>query len=81
VFYVYGLAWGINNGLLDRETYEPAARKGWAALCERQKDDGRLINSQPVGGYPKPFDPNTTTVFSMGTFISAGSEVWKMVQP
>lgn len=80
VFFVYGFAWGINNGLLDRATYERATKKGWAALCERQKPDGRLINSQPVGGYPTPFDPNTTTVFSMGTFISAGSEVWKMIQ-
>ncbi|VGO12537.1 Unsaturated rhamnogalacturonyl hydrolase YteR [Pontiella desulfatans] len=81
VFYVYGFAWGINHGVLDRATYEPATRKGWAALCERQKEDGRLINSQPVGGYPKPFDPGTTTVFSMGTFISAGAEVWRMVRP
>lgn len=80
VFYVYGFAWGINNGLLDRATYESAAKRGWKALCERQNAEGRLINSQPVGGYPKPFDPDTTTVFSMGTFISAGSEVLKLVQ-
>ncbi len=80
VFYVYGLAWGINNGLLDRATCEPAARRGWSALCERQKESGRLINSQPVGGYPTPFDPDTTTVFSMGAFISAGSEILQRVQ-
>lgn len=80
VFYVYGLAWGINNNLLNRATYEPATQKGWRALCERQQESGRLINSQPVGGYPKPFDPETSTVFSMGTFISAGCEVLKMVQ-
>lgn len=80
VFYVYGLAWGINNGLLERVSYEPTVRKGWKALCQRQKENGRLINIQPVGGYPEAFDPETTAIFGVGGFISAGSEVWKMVQ-
>ena len=31
-FFTYGLAWGVKAGLLDRASYEPAARKGWAAL-------------------------------------------------
>jgi rhamnogalacturonyl hydrolase YesR len=80
VFFVYGFAWGINNSLLDRATYESATRKGWSALCQRQNKEGRLINSQPVGGYPVAFDPDTTTIFSMGTFISAGSEIFKMIK-
>jgi rhamnogalacturonyl hydrolase YesR len=80
VFYVYGLAWAVNNGLVDREEYEPFVRKGWRALCERQKEDGRLINIQPVGGYPVAFDPETTEIFGVGGFLSAGSEVWKMIQ-
>ncbi len=80
VFYVYGLAWAVNNGLLDGEEYEPFVRKGWSALCERQKENGRLINIQPVGGYPVAFDPETTEIFGVGGFLSAGSEVWKMVK-
>ncbi|WP_200979921.1 glycoside hydrolase family 105 protein [Echinicola sp. 20G] len=80
VFFVYGLAWGINNGILDHNNYESHVRKGWEALCERQKPNGRLINIQPVGGYPVAFDPETTAVFGVGGFLSAGSEVWKMVQ-
>ena len=79
-FYVYGFAWGINNGLLDAATYETATREGWQALCERQKPSGRLINTQPVGGYPVAFDPDTTAIFGMGGFISAGSEMYKLVQ-
>jgi rhamnogalacturonyl hydrolase YesR len=80
VFYVYGLAWGINNGILNASTYEPATRKGWQALCDRQKENGRLINVQPVGGFPVAFDPENTEIFTVGGFISAGSEIWKMVQ-
>ena len=32
-FFCFGLAWGVNNGWLDRETYEPVARRAWAGLC------------------------------------------------
>lgn len=81
VFYVYGLAWGINNGLLNQADYELSVKKGWKALCDRQKVDGRLINIQPVGGYPVAFDPNNTSIFGVGGFLSAGSEVWKMLMP
>ena len=28
-FFVYGLAWGINNNILDKKSYEPAVIKGW----------------------------------------------------
>ncbi len=80
VFFVYGLAWGINNGILDRSTYEAATRKGWLALCDRQNENGRLINVQPVGGFPVAFDPDNTEIFTVGGFISAGSEIWKLVK-
>ena len=30
--FVYCLAWGINNGLLDEATYLPATRKAWKSL-------------------------------------------------
>jgi len=78
-FFTYGLAWGINNGLLDKTTYESTARKGWKALCERQQPDGRLINVQPVGSHPKGFDPNSTVIYGMGAFLCAGSEMYKLV--
>jgi rhamnogalacturonyl hydrolase YesR len=78
-FFTYGLAWGVNNGLLNRAEYEPVVRKGWKALCERQLENGRLINVQPEGHAAVEFDPDSTVIFGMGTFISAGSEVYKLV--
>ncbi len=80
VFYVYGLAWGINNGILDADIYKNAVEKGWLALCERQDKTGRLKNVQPVGGFPIAFNPDNTEIFAVGGFISAGAEVWKMVK-
>ena len=47
-FYTYGLAWGINNGILDRETYEPALVKGWKSLISHITEDGMLGYVQPI---------------------------------
>ncbi len=80
VFYVYALAWGINNDLLDEVRYRPAVEKAWLALCERQDENGRLKNVQPVGGFPVAFDSDNTDIFAVGGFISAGCEVLKMLE-
>ena len=31
-FFVYGLAWGINHGVLPAPQYRPAVERGWRAL-------------------------------------------------
>lgn len=77
-FYVYGLAWGVNNGLLDYATCGSVIESGWASLCERLTPEGKLINVQPVGHGPEGFDPNTSVIYGTGAFLSAGSEVLKL---
>lgn len=77
-FFTYALAWGVNQGLLDRATYEPAVRKAWTALTACVNADGRLTYVQPIGADPKKFDPNSTEVYGVGAFLLAGSEVYKM---
>ena len=52
-FYTYALAWGVNQGLLDRAKFEPAVCKAWAALVDCVDADGKLTHVQPVGGDPK----------------------------
>ena len=46
-FFTYALAWGVNQGLLDRATFEPAVRKGWAALTGCVDADGK-IDARPA---------------------------------
>jgi unsaturated rhamnogalacturonyl hydrolase len=75
-FYCYGLAWGVNHGLLDRKTYWPAVLKAWDALTSCVQPDGKLIHVQPIGADPKKFDPNMTEPFGVGCFLLAGSEVY-----
>ena len=55
-FFTYALAWGVNQGLLDRAKYEPAVRKGWAALVDCVGANGKLTHVQPVGSDPQKFD-------------------------
>ncbi len=77
-FYTYAFAWGVNQGLLDREQFEPSIREAWAALAGCVDADGKLTHVQPIGADPRKFDQNTTEVFGVGAFLLAGSEVYRM---
>jgi len=77
-FYTYALAWGVNQGLLDRATYGPAVQKAWAALVECVAPDGKLTHVQPIGGDPRAFQEDATEVYAVGAFLLAGSEVYRM---
>ena len=77
-FYTYALAWGVNQGLLDKAQYEPAVRKAWAALTACVAADGKLTHVQPIGADPKHFKEDATEVYGTGAFLLAGSEVYRM---
>ena len=79
-FFVYGLAWGINNGYLDKETYLPAVEKGWKILVESVWPDGKLGWVQPIGENPKNVTAEMTEVYGVGGFLLAGSEVIKLAK-
>ena len=78
-FFVFGLTWGINQGYLDRATYEPVVMKGWNALAECVTDEGLLGYVQPVGASPGDSFENYTEVYGIGAFLAAGTEVYKWV--
>lgn len=77
-FYTYAFAWGVNQGLLDRTSYEPAVRKAWAALVSCVQNDGKLTHVQPIGEDPKKFPDDSTEIYGTGAFLLAGSEVYRM---
>ncbi|HEY3380680.1 MAG TPA: glycoside hydrolase family 88 protein [Vicinamibacterales bacterium] len=74
-FFVYALAWGVNRGLLDRATYDPHIRKGWAALVRAVQPDGRLGWVQRIGDKPGATSAETTEVYGVGALLLAGSEM------
>jgi rhamnogalacturonyl hydrolase YesR len=79
-FFTYALAWGINNGLLDRATYEPHVAKGWAALLSCQESSGRITHVQSIAGSPKAFKDDVSEPYGVGAFLLAGCEVYKLIQ-
>ncbi|MGN6552845.1 MAG: glycoside hydrolase family 88/105 protein [Verrucomicrobiota bacterium] len=80
-FFCYGLAWGLNHGLLNGVKYQRATEKAWAGLVDNVKPDGRFIGVQPVGSTPVAFDPETTDIFGVGAFLMAASEVKTLAEP
>jgi unsaturated rhamnogalacturonyl hydrolase len=79
-FYVYALAYGVNNGILDRAKYLPVIEKGWAGLVSHIYEDGRLGCIQPIGGAPGVYTPTSSYVFGVGAFLLAGSEVDRLAR-
>lgn len=78
-FYTYALAWGINNGILDREIYLPAVEKAWIGLQGLIQPDGHVGWCQPIGADPrKNFSAESWEVYGTGAFLLAGSEVIKL---
>jgi rhamnogalacturonyl hydrolase YesR len=74
-FFVAGLAWGVNNNVLDETSYLPAIQKGWDALLDAQKEDGMLGYVQQVGYAPDKVSPDETQLYGAGAFLLAGTEV------
>jgi unsaturated rhamnogalacturonyl hydrolase len=77
-FFIYGLTWGINNKILDKEEYTPAVVKGWKAMVSHVTEDGMLGYVQPIGAAPGNAWPDKTEVYGTGAFLSAGSEIYKL---
>lgn len=77
-FFTYALAWGVNQGMLDRVKYEPAVRKAWASLVECVAEDGKLTHVQPIGADPQKFPDDSTEVYGVGAFLLAGTEMYRM---
>jgi unsaturated rhamnogalacturonyl hydrolase len=77
-FFVYGLAWGVNNGLLNREEYLPTIEKGWSALYDAVDKEGKVTWGQIVGGSPFVIRKEDSHEYVTGTFLLAASEIYKI---
>jgi rhamnogalacturonyl hydrolase YesR len=83
--FVYGMAWGINNKVVDKTTYLPVVQKAWKALArECVHADGSLGYVQGTGKEPKDGQPVSYDHipdfedYGLGCFLLAGSEVYKL---
>ena len=79
-FMTYSIAWGINQGYLDKKKYRPIAIKGWNALVNVIEADGKLGYAQAIGASPDATKKENSEVYGVGSFLLAGSEVYKLVK-
>jgi rhamnogalacturonyl hydrolase YesR len=78
-FDCYAIAWGINNGILDKATYLPVVEKAWIGLNKCVAKNGHVGWVQPIGADPKKnFSAESWEVYGSGAFLLAGSEVIKL---
>lgn len=79
-FIVFALAWGINNGYLDRNTYETIVWNGWNALTAAVHKNGKLGWVQDIGMDPQDVSFEDTHAYGAGAFLLAGSELLIMLE-
>ena len=83
--FVYGMAWGINNNIIDKKIYLPVLQKAWNAMMkECVHPDSSLGYVQGTGKEPKDGQPVAYDHYpdfedyGLGCFLLAGSEVYKL---
>ena len=83
--FVYGMAWGVNNGYLSKDRFLPIIQKAWKAICEDCIHPNGFLGyvqgtgKEPKDGQPVKYDsmPDFED-YGIGCFLLAGVEVYKM---
>lgn len=83
--FTYGMAWGINKGILSRDQYLPVVIRAWNAMSkDAVHKNGFLGYVQGTGKEPKDGQPVSYTSmpdfedYGLGCFLLAGTEVYKL---
>ncbi|NQV30339.1 MAG: glycoside hydrolase family 88 protein [Candidatus Marinimicrobia bacterium] len=79
-FITYALAWGINQGYLDKQIYTPVVIKGWSGLSRAVHGDGKIGWVQDIGMDPRDVSFDDTHAYGAGAFLLAGSEMIRLVE-
>lgn len=83
--FVYGMAYGINKGLIDKKTYLPVVIKAWNAIVKDSvQSNGFLGWVQGTGKEPKDGQPLAIDKvpdfedYGLGCLLLAASEVYQL---
>ena len=82
--FLYGMSWGINNGILKANIYRSACDKAWTALKSCLHNDGFLGWNQGTGKDPSAGQPVTFTSvpdfedYGTGCYLLGLSEYYKL---
>lgn len=73
--FTYAIAWGVGQGLLPRDRFEPVARRGWQALRGAVRADGALGWVQPAGDRPGKALSTATQIYANGAYLLAATAI------
>ncbi len=83
--FIYGMAYGVNKGLIDKSVYLPVITKAWNAIVkDAVHPNGFLGYVQGTGKEPKDGQPVSYTSrpdfedYGLGCLLLAGSEIYKI---
>ncbi|MGM0582460.1 MAG: glycoside hydrolase family 88/105 protein [Bacteroidota bacterium] len=79
-FFCYGLAWGVNEGILEETRYFNAVIKAWEGLLDHINKDGKLGSAQAPARKPTEVDPENSELYATGAFLLAGKEIHRVVK-
>jgi len=84
--FLYGMAWGINNGILKEKKYRPICDRIWKAMEECVHNNGFLgwvqgTGKDPSAGQPLSYDkiPDFED-YGTGCFLLGATEYYKLIQ-
>jgi unsaturated rhamnogalacturonyl hydrolase len=79
-FFTYGITWGINAGILERERFLPVVLKSWKALYHLVDDNGKVTLGQKVARAPGVVHQSDSDEYVAGAFLLAGSEIIRLLE-
>ena len=77
-FFSYGIAWGVNNGILERAKFLPVLTKAWDALNSAVSSEGKVQWGQLEAGSPYIVKQEDSHEYVSGAFLLAASEMYKL---
>ncbi len=80
-FFLYGILWGVNNGILPRAEYRQTIDAVWDYLTRTAlQPNGAVGYVQPIGDRAIPtqqIDAASESNFGVGAFLLAACEYWR----
>ncbi|MEV3830041.1 glycoside hydrolase family 88 protein, partial [Aeromonas allosaccharophila] len=77
--FCYGLAWGINQGILSRDEYLPSVLSSWQALLGCIHENGMMGWVQLPAFNPRDVQRDHNIDYGAGVFLLAATEVMQLV--
>ena len=79
-FFGFGLAWGINQGILKGDKYIQARDKAWASMKDAVQPNGMVGWVQQIGKDPQLTVKDSSQLYGVGGFLLMASEMIEVEQ-